>query len=251
MAQKVSNYPKLTKPPILEALLDIRVNLAPGFDVNELEKIHELVKADFEEKNVQKQFETKFEIKEGENPIVDSKKDQIGFVFKAKNGEKLMQAQKDGYTYNKLKSYEGWDQFIAEAKKFWEIYKKHAKPVSVNRLALRYIDLVEIPQPVENFKDYFLTTPEIAPEIPQALSEFIMRLVIPDPITKNVAIITESIDKAKLNDKILPLIFDTDVFQLVELKADHDFWPIFESLKDYKNKIFFGTFTKKALELFK
>ena len=46
-------------------------------------------------------------------------------------------------------------------------------------MALRYINRINIPLPFTDFKQYLRTTPEIARELPQGLSTFLMRLVIP------------------------------------------------------------------------
>ena len=76
---------------------------------------------------------------------------------------------------------------IAEA--ILDIQVEPARPNRLKRLALRYINRIEIPLPIRDFKDYLLTIPEIAPGLPQALSNFIMRLVIPNPEMEATAVI--------------------------------------------------------------
>ncbi len=238
-------------PPITEALLDIRVTLTSDFDVSNFEKFYKAIRSEFPNKQTNTRWETAFQLKKGEKPVVTSKDSTNGFLYKTSDGGKIVQARVDGFTFNKLKPYSNWDTFNKEARKLWELYVNITKPVNITRVALRYINLVEIPLPIKDFKDYFLTGPEVAPGLPQGLSEFFIRLVVPDPATHNVAIITETVDQSKLNEKILPLIFDIDVFRLMNITADDKrLWEIFESLRMYKDKVFMSSFTDKAKELF-
>lgn len=239
-------------PPITEAVLDIRVNLPKEVDVHQLEKFQEEIEKEFPTKKVNTKWETSFQLKVRETPQVSSKSDQNGYIFISSDNKKIVQARMDGFTFNKLKQYDNWESFSKEAKKFWERYIKIAKPIGISRVALRYINLIELPRPAGDLKEYFLTGPEIAPGIPQGLAEFFMRIVIPDVKTQNTAIIIETVDVSKLTESIFPLIFDIDVFRLVNITAeDSDLWKIFESLREYKNQIFMNSFTNKTKELFK
>ena len=75
------------------------------------------------------------------------------------------------------------------------------------------------------------------------------RLVLPDPPA--TIVVTQAFDQ--MTPSILPLILDIDVF--VEGKsfaADGDeVWEQLDQLRDFKNRIFFGSLTPKALELFR
>lgn len=238
-------------PPITEALLDIRVNLQPNFDVKKLEEFQKYISEDFSVKQINTKLEASFVVKPGELPITTSKNTPNGYIYKTNDNKKIVQARMDGFTFNKLKPYDNWSNFEKEGKRLWESYIKVAKPINITRVALRYINLIEIPLPMSDFKEYIQTIPEIAKGVPQGLSEFFMRLVIPDEKKENTAIITETIELSKLNGKIFPLIFDLDVFRLVDLKPqDQELWKIFNSLRDYKNCIFMNSITDKTKQLF-
>lgn len=238
-------------PPITEALLDIRVNLGPNFDVKNLEDFQKHIDEDFSVKQINQKIEASFVLKPGELPVTSSKNTPNGYIFKTNDNKKIVQARMDGFTFNKLKQYDNWSTFEKEGKKLWNSYLKVAKPLNITRVALRYINLIEIPLPMSDFKDYILTVPEIAKGIPQGLSEFFMRLVIPDEKRENTAIITQTIELSKISEKTLPLIFDIDVFRLVDLKPqDEKLWSIFSSLREYKNCIFMNSITDKTKQLF-
>lgn len=238
-------------PPITEALLDIRVNLDPGFDVKKLEELQKHIHEDFSVKQVNTKLEASFVHKPGESLVTTAKNTPNGYIFKTSDSKKIVQARMDGFTFNRLRPYDSWSSFEKEGEKLWNSYLAIAKPLNITRVALRYINLIEIPLPMSDFKDYILTIPEIAKGVPQGLSEFFMRLVIPDEKRENTAIVTETIELSKLSGKKFPLVFDIDVFRTVDLKPqDQELWKIFNSLRDYKNCIFMNSITDKTKQLF-
>src|SRR5207253_2082095 len=106
------------------------------------------------------------------------------------------------------------------------------------------------PLPVNDFKEYVLTIPEVAPKLPQGLAEMFMRLVVPDPAHELVGIITQAMEPPSPDHA--RLVFDIDVFKICRLKAtDPNLWRIITDLRDFKNDIFFGSLTQKAIDLYK
>lgn len=241
-----------SNPPITEALLDIRTKKDNSLDIASLEKSYDELKTRFPEKQIKTHFEAGMKVVKNELSGMHFDTQPIGLLYKAADNSEVVQLRNDGFTYNKLKPYNGWESFISSAKNLWETYKKYADPKICTRIGLRYINLIEIPMPISNFKEYFLTVPEIAEGIPQGLAEMFMRVAIPDTNTENVAIITENIDKKKLSPTCFPLIFDVDVYQEVSLSIDNEqaLWKIVEEQREFKNKIFLETFTDKAKALF-
>lgn len=241
---------KYTKPPLMEALLDIRVGIDPEFESKRLEEFYQAVKSNFPIKQVQTQFQTEFKVKKDKNPVVNTVKKINGLILKAIDNSRILQSKLDGYTFNKLKPYNGWDKFSGEAFPLWEEYKNIIKPISVKRLALRFINLIEIPLPVDDLKTYFNTFPTIAKNLPYDVSEFLLRVVLNDDKSKNKAIVSQAIDLTKLGRDKLPIIFDIDVYREVSLKPeDEKINEVFESLREFKDLIFEESLTEEAKNL--
>lgn len=242
----------LNNPPITEALLDIRVGVSEEFDATKFESLHSQVTKEFPVKQVNTQWETQFELKPGQEPHVKSKDSPNGFIFKTSTGERIFQARKDGFTFNSVGKYSGWASFSSDARRLWNLYAPVASPLSVKRIALRFINLIPIPKPFGDFKEYMTIVPEISPNLPQGLSEYFMRLVLPDNKSKNTAIVIETVDTSKQTEKVFPLIFDLDVFRVFVDKSpsEDEMWKAFEEIREYKNRIFFENFTQKAIKLF-
>lgn len=239
-------------PPIREALLDIRTQLPDEVMLEGLSSFHEKIKEQFPKKEKRFSWEGSFQLKPGSAPeMIQPSGGPHGFFFKSEDEQKIVQARKDGFTFNQLRPYKNWDVFKPEAKKLWEHYVAIAKPTNVTRLALRYINCIEMPLPLKDFKEYVLTGPEIAKDIPQELANFFIQLVIPKGETGIVANITETMESINLEKKRLPFIFDIDVYKNVNLSAGNQkIWEIFDELRDYKNFIFTKSITKKCEILF-
>ncbi len=244
-------WPRFSNAPITEALLDIRAKLPPGVDLTRLANFQDAVKELYPARRERFSWQGGFQVKPGEPPeIFHPSGGPDGYLFTSKDGKQIVQARLDGFTFNRLKPYDGWESFRDEAKQHWERYRKIATPEMVSRVALRYINRMEIPLPMKDFRDYVLTTPEIAPKVPQGLAGFFMRLVIPDEKSRSIAIITQTMEDP--GERVLPLIFDIDVFQEAAFEAEgEEMWKVFEHLRGYKNEIFFNSITERTKDLFK
>jgi len=249
--EEVIHFPNA---PITEALLDIRVKLPGQTDLEKLATFHDAIKQQYPSKQERLAWRGHVEIKASPVPEVSQSAagGPDGYLFTSGDGRHVVQARLDGFTFSRLKPYDKWTTLRDEAKELWQRYVQIASPDTVTRIALRYINRIEIPLPMRDFKDYILTTPEIAPDLPQGLESFFMRLVIPDPKGQAVAIVTEAVEPVDEAHKRLPLIFDIDVFRAVAFNVqDNSMWETFEYLHDLKNEIFFKSLTPKAKELFR
>lgn len=242
-------------PPIIEALLDLRVTLPETVGIDNLKSFQDSIGDQFPGVGIKKKWEGKVELKlkEGKAPEISAPAgNQTGFLFTSSDKKRVVQARLDGFTYSKLRPYDNWDQLKSEAEELWENYCEIAKPLEVKRVALRYINQIELPLPFSDFREYLLTTPEIAPGLPQGLASFSIRFVIPSNNEMDTAIVIQEMKPISENGKLLPIIFDIDVFRNIKLDPQGDqIWEILEELREFKNDIFFNSITDKAKELFR
>lgn len=247
----MADWPRFPNAPITEALLDIKAKLPAGVDLTRLATLQGAVKDLYPARRERSSWQGGFQVKPGELPeVFPPSGGPDGYLFTSKDGKQIVQARLDGFTFNRLKPYDKWESFRDEARQQWERYREIATPEIVSRVALRYINRIEIPLPMKDFREYILTTPEIAPKVPQGLAGFFMRLVIPDEKSKCIAIVTQTMEDP--NERVLPLIFDIDAFQEAALDVHgEEMWEALEQLREYKNEIFFNSITDRAKELFK
>ena len=121
----------------------------------------------------------------------------------------------------------------------------------ITRIALRYINVIALPLPIVDLKEFILTIPEVAPSLSQSLKTFFMRLEIPDEERDAIVIITETIQPPTDDGNILPFVFDIDAIKETEFDpSGAEVWQAFEQLRDLKNETFFNSLTYKARALF-
>jgi uncharacterized protein (TIGR04255 family) len=248
----MSNSTVFPNAPITEALIDIRAQLPAEVTVASLGAFHDAIQQRYPNRQELTGWEAGFQIGGGTAAVAQASAQPVGAIYGSANGTKAVQARLNGFTFNRLKPYESWEPFRNEAIELWQHYCAIARPVSVTRLALRYINRIEIPLPLGEFKEYVLTVPEIAPGLPQGLQQFLMRLEIPYPNDDVLAIVTETMESVKETSKVLPFILDIDVFREVVLDpGSNETWSILETLRVIKNDIFFKSVTEKTKELFR
>jgi uncharacterized protein (TIGR04255 family) len=138
--------------------LDIRAELPEGVSLSDLAQIQDYIGSRFAEKKEHGTVKGTFQL--GPEPKASiSSRGSDGYLFKCSKEGKIVQARLDGFTFNKLKAYESWQSFRSEGSELWNLYCKIAKPDFVKRIAFRYINRIEAPLPMGDFKEYLLTTP--------------------------------------------------------------------------------------------
>ena len=90
----------------------------------------------------------------------------------------------------------------------------------MTRVAVRYINRLELPLPLKDFRDYLRTVPEVSPALPQGLSTFFMQLQIPQEEIKALLILNQSLlppSEPGQEQKSISLLLDIDLFRAQEL----------------------------------
>ena len=236
----------LENAPIKEALIDIQVSPRPDLEINSLKQFHDSIKKDYPKEQIQKQFHISLNL--GGTPKTAHTEEPTGFRYESDDGRQIVQARRDGYTFSRLEKYETWASLRSEAVRLWKIYQEIARPVSVKRVAVRYINSIPIEAPFEKY----LLAPPISPQgLSVSIQEFLTRIVVHNDALDASAIITQALKKLD-TDGTNPLILDIDVYKVVALDPDDKLiWSIIDSFHDLKNGLFFNSITDETMETFK
>lgn len=250
---QTTDYPVFKNAPITEALLDMKVILPSSSNIETLASVQEDIKEDYPEKQELHHWEMQAVAMGASKPEVTQSGGLIGYRFLPilPKQDKVVQARFDGFTFSKLKPYYNWHSFKTDAENLWNIYTRICKPIQVSRIGLRTINSLNFPLPFKDFKEYILTTPEVAPNIPSGLAHFFMQLSIPQP-GGEMAIITSAMQPLiQPNTTHITVLFDIDVFVENTYSIDSkEIWEKIECLRLVRNEIFFNSLTDKAKELF-
>lgn len=245
----MAEYPTLKNAPITEALIDIRVKLSSEFDAKNIDSIYESIKNQYPEKQEQRISEVRFEPKAKE--IVRPSSAKInGYRYISSDKKQIVQVRLDGFTFSRLRPYIKWEELRDEAYRLWQLYKNITSPESINRVALRYINNLNIPMPLRDFGDYLTAPPTVPEELPQGVGSFLNRIVIHEPSLGANAIITQALEQIATDTA--PIILDIDVFKLQPKGIEEkEAWEIIEKLRHFKNKIFFSSITDRLKEVYR
>ncbi|VAX29656.1 hypothetical protein MNBD_NITROSPIRAE03-83 [hydrothermal vent metagenome] len=245
----MTKYPIFKKAPITEALIDIRVKLPNDFDVTKMDSIYESISEGYPEKQAQIETQVDLNIKKEESVKTSATK-VTGYRYISSDRKQIIQAGRDGFTVSRLKPYIRWEELRDEAFRLWKLYRDITSPECITRVAVRYINNLNIPMPIRDFTEYLTAPPIVPPELPQVVSSFLTRVVIHESSIGANAIITQALEQIVTD--VAPIILDIDVFKFQsDGIEEEDAWEIIEKLRHFKNKIFFTSITNKLKEMYK
>ncbi len=234
-------FPKLTHPPLREALIDIRLR----------EELPASVLSKFE---APKGFPMKKGIKHGQFQLQAEPdkpfaakvltEEALGIRYEREDGSEVVQLRRNGLTYSSLKNYPGWEVLREAARDAWQGFLAVSGPVNVSRLAVRYINAINIPLGAD-YDEYLTTGPRVPKLAPPVVTSFIQRILVPFEQDSATAIFTQTLEMPG------PAVLDIDVFTECSIEGTSaDIWSRLEKLRGIANRIFFSSLTEKVIESF-
>lgn len=236
-------------PPIVEAVLDIRLSLADKTTPQEVEALHARIKDNYPIKKIQRLYERQIRFDQGKPVESDAKSGVLGFQFWNEEKTQIVQFRLNGFSFSRLFPYQNWKQFSVEAKRLWDIYRSSLPIQGIERLALRYINRLKIPKAKIDLSDYFTVRPKVPEFRESSLSNFLCRIQLRFTKDDIDTIITTTPAKDTPEGES-HIIFDMDVFKATNLKSSNNImWSEFDKLKEIRWQIFKDGLGKRAWEL--
>ena len=249
-----STHTHLHRAPIVEALVEFGVELAPGFDF--AKNVSSLSAPFGEEYPGLKRlfsFEAGLQMEDEGLRLGDAAGRLAGHAYWSADQKQVAQIKLDSFAFNRLAPYEGLDAYSAEIRKCWAAYQQLLQPVSVRRIALRFINKIMLPLGGKNDLDlalYLVNGPKLAEPESFLLEGFLHQHLVVEQATGLKGRILLTIEPP--SDGCIPLIFDIEVFK-AELRVEPDaeqIWSILQDLRGLKNRLFLQNLTEKCLNLF-
>lgn len=233
------------RAPIIEALLDFRVVPKDSFDIADLKKFGAEIKDRFPDFQIQTRLSGEVNVEEEAIALGSVSTSTLGYAYISPDASRIAQVQVGGFSFSKLKPYEGWHMLFNEFRSLWDLYLKSAEPTAVERIAVRFINRIAIsPSQYLNPSEYL----GFHPTTPKALGEFssfFMRTVNKHPSVPDIQGIVTVASEASETE--VHLIFDIDAFSsnLSVNPRSEQLWDILLQLREYKNDLFFGSITPR------
>lgn len=238
--------------PIKEALIDLQIELPKGLKAEDLQLLHDKIKADYPKISPRREIEGKFEVKDG-IPVAATTQDLgiKGYVLVSGNGQKIAQFRMDGFTFNRLKPYKDWEEFRGEAFKLWTLYSGAIPDCSVKRVGVRFINVLELPHNggMEKYLKCLPSSP-IGNDKRWFVSSFMNTAEFHDPSLDYRVRITQARQRS-VKPGTVTIHLDIDVYKLAVFGKDFaKAWEVIDSFQAIKNDIFFGLITDSTEKLY-
>lgn len=250
---RMSEREPYSKAPITEAVIDLRVELPDGFPVTQLDQIQSRLPADYGPGKRLLTGTFAFGIEES-GAHAGATQTHQGFRYDRADGKRVLQVKVDGFAYSVVAEYDRWSTFRDEARPLWDLYRSICQPLRVARIALRYINRIDIPVHDEGsdrqvqLQDYLSTYPQIADDLAHStMSGFIMQVQIPQPDIESILVVNEAL-AAPPRPGLLSILLDLDLFRLGnwDTQDDTEVWSFFEQLRRRKNEVFEASITDET-----
>lgn len=243
----VPEHVPYSKAPITEALIDLQVTLPDEITVADLARVN--IGGEIGYPHRRNRFASETQIALGEQLGTATRQTHIGYTFVSSDERQIVQVRLDGFTFSRLAPYDRWETFRREAHRLWKFYRSVAEPVNVTRAAVRYINRLDLPLAMEDFKDYLRTVPEVAPDLPQGLSGYFMQLAIPQEDIGASLLLNETLLSPPDPDTV-SILLDIDLFRVFEPPIEEeDVWRLLDQFRARKNEVFEACITDRTREL--
>jgi uncharacterized protein (TIGR04255 family) len=233
--------------PITEALIDVHVRLPDGITLETLAKAFVAEEQRYPTRRNRMMLES--QLTGGAEVGASARQMQLGYLFVSPDERQIVQARLDGFAFSRLVRYERWETLRAEAERLWRLYRSATGAVAATRVAVRYLNRLDLPLPLADFDQYLRTVPEISSDLPQGLSGYLMQLQIPQPDLGAIVIINEAMITPP-NPDVVSVLLDIDVFREgQEYPGDEEIWQAIEQLHARETETFEACITDRTREM--
>lgn len=234
--------------PIVEAVFDVKVSNTIIINPSTFEKYGKTDLTDYPISN--KIFNVQLQISDKQGTgQVGRTTNLLGYVFSNIQGNRKVQFRLDGFSYNMLRPYSNWNDFSTAAFALLKKYIDLAKPNSITRIGLRFINRIDLPLEDQKLEEYIKYHPPIPAGLPKKLDKFFLQMQIPSNDGISKALISQTFERSKGGR--VPFIIDIDVFQEERLKITDPLDEKYNALRDLKNSIFEDLITDNCKQFFK
>jgi uncharacterized protein (TIGR04255 family) len=247
-------YPNLSKAPVAEAVIEVRVRMAGPVADGSYLAFRDRLKGKLPKAQNIRFVMAHLHFDSAEAVKNDLAHSLIGVRLDSEDGKWVVQAKSDGLTVSRMAPYAKWDVLIAELQELWPEYVQVFQPEAIVRLGVRYINKIALPGSDHVDLDTVLTVgPKIPAQLPQNLSQFLTRVVLPIEGEGIVLVISQTL-QPEPTDATAPLghvLLDIDASCEESMAVESpDMWQRLSTLRDVKNMAFFGSLTEPTWRRF-
>ena len=144
MSDAIEDFPKLSKAPIVEAVIELRGHATATWEPDLFKSKLEAALPDLKCRTIHQRIS--FGI--GAEPsLAEADMGFTGCRLESQDKKEVVRIEKTVFAYSRLAPYPGWEEFRQRALKLWAVHQELAAPGEVSRMGLRYVNKISIPSP--------------------------------------------------------------------------------------------------------
>lgn len=172
----------------------------------------------------------------------------LGVSLSNQSQKQLIQMRVNGFTISRLNPYEGWHHFLPEAQRLWKIYRSAVNPDKLTRVAVRFINRLDLPHETQDLSNYITMVPSSAKALGDDVAGFFIQLQLPQRELQAMLVLTEA--KVDGPSNKLSILLDIDLFRDTDVpQSEDEIWQLLEKFHVRKNEIFEASITDKTRKL--
>lgn len=229
-----------SKAPIVEAVLAFEIEMQPKDLLPRLAAFGAHIGDSYGERSEIRAHQVKLGI-EG---VSDTDSTVLGYRFRSKDNQHVVQVRLNGFAFSRLDPYDRWEAFRDEAHRLWRLYRQVVPFGAIQVFATRYINRLVVPagRPINEYLNVY---PSLPPEpLPQQgpLAFVRLQLYIPEP-QGELTIQVQTVPSGETDKDAY--ILDNDLrFPAVGL-SEETIWKRLETARNLKNDYFFAEITEE------
>jgi uncharacterized protein (TIGR04255 family) len=238
---------KYKRPPITEAVVEVRMSSAVSQEV--LEKVQKRLLVEYPAPP-QRTFNMQVEVGEDTSKVIQ---EPLGYKLTSRDASDVVSISTQAIASSRLPPYEGWEPFIAQARRNWDIWTGIVGRREISRLGVRYINRLDIPVRevpelrIEDYLNFGLRLPKTG--IPP-MTHLSINSVAPLGKDECTLILNAGTGPSPLV-QTFSLYLDLDISREVALpQRDDKLWEFVDRMREHKNFIFEACITDRARALF-
>lgn len=235
-----AKHPHLSKAPIAEAVVEIKVSGKPASS-EAFERFADALRDGYPKKL--KMEEQTFALRDGGASA--SPASRVGTRVTSTDDKDVVIGSIRSFVVSRLAPYESWDVLVGKVKAAWPVYREHFGPDRVIRAGVRCINRIDLGAEAVDLDKVFTAGPKIPPDLPQGLGEYRTRVVVPMGEAGSVVAVVQALDPGSNQ-----VVLDIDAFGQMDADPADDamVFERLELLHHLRNRAFFASLHRPIWE---
>ncbi len=244
-----------SRAPIAEAVIDLIFDFESAPDTERLRALAQHFSNRFPQRHAMNAVGMTIPLSQEAGEVQGSDAVSYGWRLSNENLTRVVQLRTNGVSYSHLKPYSNWETFAGEAREIFEAYIHACAPKTAERIAVRYINQIELPQGVDvaDYLNISANVPDADGKLPVDITGYFMQMRIQQSdLGPGFEVIVNSGIGPATNPDQMALLLDLDVFVMRSAKPTiKSIYDTLNLLRDRKNQYFEAAITHSTREMIK